>query len=176
MIRKIIIVALTLGTLGTCLLWVDSYRGRVPWKGTVFHGWCMDQELGDDTGIHTTVRVGGICLSYRFLLAASAAGGRRTSFLTRNTGYCFREDYKRCSVNAEHRSIAPSGMRLVVNSICLPLWLFAVSFGSYPAIAFIRDPFRSYRRRKRGLCVTCGYDLRGSPERCPECATEIESL
>ena len=54
-------------------------------------------------------------------------------------------------------------------SICLPLALFSV----YPVIAFIRfvpGPIRRRRRRRRGLCVRCGYDLTGNQSgTCPEC-------
>ncbi len=56
-----------------------------------------------------------------------------------------------------------------------PIWVPIVVLATYPAIAFYRGPLRRYRRRRRGLCVKCGYDLTGNESgRCSECATEVE--
>ncbi len=169
MIRKIVIVVLTLAAAGTGYLWADSYRGRVALNGRTFHGWCLDCKLSGDMGLHMTMRVGGTCFSYRCSIGPSTVGGVRDFVLTGNFGYRAYQDYKPCMANAEHHFIEPSGMRLVVHTLCLPLWLLMIAFAAYPAIAFIRGPLRRHRRYKRGLCVTCGYDLRGSSERCPEC-------
>ncbi len=58
--------------------------------------------------------------------------------------------------------------------IRFPLWLPCLLFAATP----VYDLTTLHRRRKRkklGLCVKCGYDLRGSKERCPECGSEFGS-
>lgn len=56
------------------------------------------------------------------------------------------------------------------------LWYVGVVLAFYPCITFVRGPVRRWHRRKRGLCVKCGYNLIGLPApRCPECGTPVES-
>lgn len=55
----------------------------------------------------------------------------------------------------------------------LPLWLLVILCGTYPAMRWVLRPSLKHVRLARGLCVRCGYDLRATPERCPECGTAV---
>ena len=57
----------------------------------------------------------------------------------------------------------------------VPLWIPALASG---VVLYFCHPLYHFRRRKRkklGLCVKCGYDLRASKERCSECGTGFSS-
>ena len=50
----------------------------------------------------------------------------------------------------------------------VPMWAMVAFTGIMPVLRVRRGVYRRAARR-RGLCVACGYDLRATPERCPEC-------
>jgi hypothetical protein len=52
-------------------------------------------------------------------------------------------------------------------------WLPAVAASVLPGIWLFRW-LRSKKRRRGNLCPVCGYDLRASPDRCPECGTQAK--
>jgi hypothetical protein len=56
--------------------------------------------------------------------------------------------------------------------IAFPAWIAAAMLASPPLISLSRLRRRRVRH-KLGLCRECGYDLRASNERCPECGEAL---
>jgi predicted amidophosphoribosyltransferase len=51
--------------------------------------------------------------------------------------------------------------------VVIPWWVPTLVL-AVPPLGMLR---RRRRRRDLCLCVSCGYDLRATPDRCPECGS-----
>jgi hypothetical protein len=66
-------------------------------------------------------------------------------------------------------------------AMTIPCWLLVVVSGALPGVRFYRAAMARWRewrlerrrRRNKGACAGCGYDLRATPQRCPECGMVV---
>jgi hypothetical protein len=66
----------------------------------------------------------------------------------------------------------PAGRAHVV---AIPQWLVVALLGIWPARRLIAA-LRWRSRLRGGHCPRCGYDIRATPDRCPECGTSLSPL
>jgi len=60
-------------------------------------------------------------------------------------------------------------------AIGTPHWLPTILLAGLPLVRLIRR-LRHERAARLGLCPVCNYDLRATPERCPECGAIPENV
>ena len=77
---------------------------------------------------------------------------------------------------AYHRDLSKMGTFYTFDSreVVFPFWGLALVLAALP-VAFAGSRVRTSSRRRRSLCPSCGYDLRASPGRCPECGAAATS-
>jgi hypothetical protein len=64
----------------------------------------------------------------------------------------------------------PVGMGLYGWVVQVPFWFLVLICAILPVVWIVRrKTWLRQQRMAKGFCPTCGYDLRATPDRCPEC-------
>ena len=73
---------------------------------------------------------------------------------------------------ATGNAVVTSTLTLRFTVVVIPYWLL-ITISALVALAPLRKIWIRRRRIRKGLCLGCGYDVRASTGRCPECGREI---
>ncbi len=184
MIRRAIIVMLTVATLLTGILFVASFAVQPA-------GVLRDVIDSRDTLVVLRAHRGGLAFYIsRMSLTPHAVTAevydqdpevfktvreyRRTMLLQwsmANPAFYQGSNATRfgCSLPTQNAN-APIPLPTKIGYLTFPIWCPLLAFAIIPAFVLIRGPLRRRARRKRNECVGCGYNMTGNESGvCPEC-------
>ena len=140
------------------VVWASSYVRSIEGRAAVgdhkFH-------LASDLGVLTVEwSVSPVRLTPSYSLRAAPAGSTREGQDWRSSLFDWGVDYD---------ELLPR--RWTNRLISVPYWGVLAALAASRLPSGIRRYAAHRARTRRGLCAVCGYDLRATPDRCPECGT-----
>jgi len=141
-----------------CVLWVRSHR-----VGSVFGYYTNADRNGWYRCIYFTSHTGR--LTFVFLNTKFREGWSHGRFQARDTP---NNQIQARKTFAGFYHFRTRGQEMGWTEVGVPYWFGVLTTAIAPVFGVLLR-LRQRHDRKAGLCRTCGYDLRATPERCPEC-------
>ena len=182
MIRKSIIILLTMASTTSCAVGLLAKLGQKDWVIYPFGPDSFtDMQHGDwDVGFGVRM-LRNISLKHRFCYRRDHPLDKSKRTFSSIPLFFVGRYYKLILPTKGYLNVpnTPPGNYVVSRSLDLhwyAMLAFGVLCGLYPSFVFVRGPLRRWWRRRKGLCIKCGYNLTGNESGvCPECGTEIKT-
>src|SRR5437764_1252479 len=104
-------------------------------------------------------------IQHQFLEHRMAILERKRILLMQPTKPGFEAEWARLDAETEHLQKPPQSTDFWSRSSRLPVPIVALTTAILPLL-FAKRQRAAHRRARIGLCVRCGYDLRGTPDFC----------
>jgi hypothetical protein len=169
--------------VATAVLWVRSYWHpdaipiRSTFSSTVFFGDRRGHVELTRQYITSTLPSGWSAITSEYgQVRTFKQAGRLTTVssldphLIATVAFCFRR-----TVTIGLTIISSTQLVIRIEVWAVPFLLFVLVFATFPASLILRT-LRASRRSMGGLCPSCGYDLRATPDRYPECGRVPEKV
>ena len=166
---NLVSVASLLLCLGVAAIWVRGYwrASGVLWmRNDVWHA--VEVDRGE---LRISQLESGDCLDEHDY-GPQESHGEYSRFILRYTDpYHTRTDRQWAGIRWTKKAVGEHGPACVLS---IPLGYVAGVLAVCPGFWLgLRGPLERRRRLRAGLCLVCGYDLRATKTRCPECGTYV---